>query len=213
MNAYHNKPELKALYVERAEKHAAADEVLQNYGYWKSGKGCNIGCLAHANENAHQELEKQIGYPAAMNYLGDNIFEGLPEEKAVAFFLKYPKAAREGADLSLVTAHFMVWLLTEEVTKNFDAEKFPEVAKSCKEIAALYQRKIDGGNVTNREWDDAAYAAADAADAAAYAAAYAARAAYAAARAAACYERMADKLIELMQNAPLDGDATAPEGK
>lgn len=262
MLAYKNDEKLKEMYVQRAVAHREADQLVQGYGYWKNGKGCAIGCLAHADKNAHQVLENDAGLPTSLNHLADHLFENLPSDKYRVWPERYAAAPKVGADLSLVSARFMVWLLTEEVVKHFDATAFPEVAACCATVSTLYRRKIAGEEIVDKEWiaaaraaraaaadaaPDAAARAADAAARATYAAAYAAvdaaaraaraayaavyaaaRAAYAAARAvdavdaavyaavyaaacaadaaaraAACaaYERMADKLIELMQEA------------
>lgn len=231
MLAFHSDPAIKAKFVQRAIQHREADEILQNYGYWRNGKGCAIGCLAHANENAHEALDKEAGLPAVLNHLADRIFEKLPKDKYRDWPRRYIDAPDPGADLTLVLPRFMVWLLTEKLTQYFDAEKFLGSAVVCNRVAGLYQRVVDGGTVTDQEWKDAA----DGADAvrAAYSvdtaysadaarAAYAARAAFAAARAAraaravdaaraayavdavdAAYEHMADKLIELLKAAPV----------
>lgn len=42
--------ERKRFYLDRAAAHRKDDEIVQGYGYWKSGKGCAVGCLAHRDD-------------------------------------------------------------------------------------------------------------------------------------------------------------------
>jgi hypothetical protein len=244
MVAYHGNPKIKAKYLKRVRAHAKDDELVQGYGYWKDGKGCAVGCTLHGSD--HKAYETELGIPVTIAHLEDCIFERLPTENARKWPSKFLGSIRPGADLSLVTARFMVWLLGDSekgVIRFTDATTRPCVET----VVNLYQRLIDGGIVSDYEWAEAAEAAARAAEAAARAAATAARAARAAeaaeaataataawaataaaraaeaaARAAATaaraaeaaawaaraaeaahYQRMADKLIELLSNAPL----------
>lgn len=57
-----------------------------------------------------------------------------------------------GRTKTRITARFMEWLLTEEVGRHFDAERFPEVAIALTYVASLYRREIDGGKVSEEEW-------------------------------------------------------------
>ena len=76
-----------------------------------------------------------------------------------------------GADLSLVYDRFMLWTLGDEnhgIIRHSDSSEI-------KAVRSLFQRKVDGGEVTKEEWRAAANAAAAAyadADAAYAAAAY-----------------------------------------
>lgn len=172
--AFHNKKEVKAEYLARVKAHQKADEIVKGQ-YWKGGKGCAVGCTIHGS--SHAKYETELGIPMTLAYLEDRIFENLPNDKAKKWPLKFLNAVKPGADLSLVTAKFMVWLLEDEVSQHFDAVKFPDVAKVSAKVIELYKKKIAGEKVSDAEWQEAARAA--------------------------CFERMADKLIELLKSAPM----------
>lgn len=96
--------------------------------------------------------------------LEDGIFERLPNGTAAKFPKRFLAAIKPGADLSLVGAKFMVWLLIDPKDGVLQYAR-PDGAKAIKRVAELYQRKIDGKRVQKQTWKNAAYAA-DAADAA-----------------------------------------------
>jgi hypothetical protein len=237
MKAYLNDLSLKVRFIEELEKHKKADAITQGtYGRKDDGqwKGCAVACSLRSLDIidgntlddeylTHGEYETRLGLPRTIAHLEDQIFEGLPKEKAMEWPLRFANAIQVGADLSLVTPKFMVWMLGD-VKQH--ASTFPDVLRSIDGVIALYERVLAGGQVTDDEWSAAAYAAYAAARAAraayaaayaAYAAARAARAAYAAADAAyaaadaayaaadaaraAAFEGMADKLIELLEAA------------
>ena len=200
MRAYHNDQAIKDKYLARVQAHYDADEIIKGE-YWENGKGCAVGCTLHSSD--HSAYETELGIPEILAQLEDGIFEGLPNDVAKEFPLRFLNAVKVGSDLSGVFPRFMHWLL---VDKEHGVIKFAKDKKVVQAVADLYQKKINGEDIDPDEWikvrsaADAAYAAdaADAADAAyaAYAAAYAADAAYAAARLV-----QADKLIELIENA------------
>jgi hypothetical protein len=218
--AFKNKPELKEKYVTRMEAHAKADELIQGT-YWENGKGCSTGCLMHSS-TPHKKMETVLGIPETVAYLNDRIFEGLDKGDAQKFAQDFIRVIPVGADLSLITPKFMVWLM-KDLRKY--AKGYPDVLKALKTVADLYQKIIDGGVVSDEEWAlaaeaaraawaaEAARAAARAARAAAWvarvarvaeavaeAAAEAAWAAWAAAEADQ-YKKMAKKLLELLAEA------------
>lgn len=161
----------------------------------------------------------------------------MPSKTAKQFPERFLKAIRPGADLSLVTARFIVWLMND---LQQHVRQYPGVLKALEAVQAVYERVVQGETVTDAEWSAAAkvekWACADGAHLetfwinesamrawhAAEAAEYAVRAATdskcsaRAAEAAACatstkrftvdsrmYELMADMLIELLQDAPV----------
>ena len=218
MIAYHNDPAIKAAILEQLAAHRAADQLVKGQ-YWDGGKGCAIGCAIHSG--FHSEYETRFGVPRILAHLEDRIFEGLPNDEAVEWPVRFMSVIRPGADLSLVWPRFALWLLTDGLSER--NRNIPKV----KAVADLYRQWTVGEKPSRRAWRAAsAYtAAADAADAAAYAAAAAAayaayaaanayadaayaaaaaaaNAAYAAANAsaaAAAYSNQANKLIELLQ--------------
>ena len=224
--AYHNDPALKAGLIASLKAHAEADEFVKGR-YWKNGKGCAVGCtlefLNQTDHTNHMLYESKLGIPVMLAKLEDRIFEGLPNDKAQQWPIKFSQAIRPGADLSLVGWKFLHWLLTDAgmLDDGGDKDVRAEI-KQCADFLVPLTRgdEVDAG---------AAYAAADAAYATAratyataraaadatyatYAAAHAA--AQAAAHAAACaadatytadadaaYEKMATKLLNLLRAA------------
>lgn len=192
MLAYHNDEAIKEKYLSRVADHRAADELLQGYGYWKDGKGCAVGCTIHGGN--HQAYETELGIPATIAHLEDGLFERLPVDLARQWPERFLNAIRPGADLSKVTARFMVWLLVDPadgVIRFVQEERFAQQRTVIEQCADLWQRVIDGGSVSDDEWSNAAAAAA-----------WAARAAAAWAAEAASIKKQADKLIELLESAP-----------
>jgi hypothetical protein len=192
--AFHGDAAIKTKYVERVKAHQAADEITQGF-YWENGKGCAVGCTIEGSQHARYETE--LGIPRIIARLEDRIFEGLTDEEAKKFPLKFLQAIKPGANLSMVWPKFVVWLLSDEKDGVTKFAKTERTRNSITAVTELYKRRLRGDEPTYDEWHadaaaDAAYAAADAAaadaadaaDAAAAAAAYAA-AAYAAADAAA----------------------------
>ena len=210
--AYKNEPTLKAMLVEEIKKHRAADEIAQ--GSYGNGEGpwCAVGCsIKSLNDRLgksyatgdHSVYEIELGIPRIIARLEDRIFEGLDKKIAADFPLRLAKAVPVGADLSLVWPRFIVWLLIDEKDGVLKYAKKEASVASIKRVAELYQRTIDGQEVTVDTWketrknadaayDAAAYAADAAADAYAYAYAYAARKDF--------YSKCADKLIEILKS-------------
>jgi hypothetical protein len=120
--AFHGDLAIKETYLKRVREHAAADQLVQGYGYWKDGKGCAVGCTLHSG--SHAAYETELGLPRALAHLEDRIFEGLPVEEARSWPERFLAAARPGADLSAVPWRMVQWLLTSEVpaTTNPDVE-------------------------------------------------------------------------------------------
>lgn len=217
----------REILVARARGHREADELRQGYWYWRRGKGCAIGCLAHDDARPHQILEEKYGLPARLSFAADAIFEGLSPDESRDWPERYASAAKEGADLSNVWNLFALWLLAE-------SGLLPQTRRSreaIETIAQLYRRASVGEVMTCEAWTSetgawvaklaastpsAAEAAEEAGEAAAAsvaarAAAWAADAATSPAAAAVAmraaagssesYEKMAAKLVELMGRA------------
>ena len=119
MKAFHNQTKIKEKYLKRVEKHYKMDEIIQGT-YWQNGKGCAVGCtiqeddVAKSNSGWHQRYEEALGIPRMIARLEDKIFEGLSNEEAKEFPLKFLKAVNVGADLSMVMPKFFVWLLGDK---------------------------------------------------------------------------------------------------
>jgi len=151
-------------------------------GKWR---GCAVGCSIRSlnlingtdiHTKDHYALANVLGITQQLHYLEDKIFEGLPKEKAMRWPLRFTEAIPEEANVSLVVSKFMVWLGEEmkELVNNFDVHRVWDT------VISLYQRVIDGQEVTQKEWlwtaKEAAWAEEEQ-----------------------FYEKMADKLIELLE--------------
>jgi hypothetical protein len=180
MKAFHGDKKIKDKYLARVLAHAKADEIIKGK-YWENGKGCAVGCTIHGND--HGAYERELGIQRVIARLEDGIFEGLPNERAMKFPQEFLEAVPVGADLSMVFYRFMHWLLIDPEDGVIRLAKMDRTKESIQKTAALFDRRIKGEEISDKDWDAAAaYAAA------AYAAAYAADAAadaYAAAAAAA----------------------------
>jgi hypothetical protein len=231
MIAFHNDPNIKAKYLHRVEVHAAADEIIHGK-YWERGKGCAVGCTIHSGN--YSAYETEMGIPIMLASLEDRLFEGMENEKSKKFPARFLSVIQPGADLSRVGWIWLHWLLTEELASRDDPRVAKEI-KACADVLipltkgepcdrnAADLARLAVIEARGSVWNSAAacaaaaYAAcaACAADASAYAAcaaayayaACAACAAYASAErdAAPTYERMAEKLLQLMADAPLHG--------
>ena len=189
--------------------------------------GCSINSLRaitgkvfdYGNHAAYEEL---IGVPRILARLEDGMFERLPDEKSQAWPVRFAEAIPVGADLSLVWPRFAHWLLVDDRDGVIRFAKTDDQRKAIQDVAKLYQDTINGVEVSIYTWRNASAASAAYADAASASAAYAAYAAaayaayaasasaayaaYAAAASAAAaadarskhYEKMADKLVELL---------------
>ena len=154
--AFHNKKSVKAKYLKRLEAHYKADEIIHGI-YWEKGKGCAVGCTVEKDQDAHEAMEKELGIPQTVAYLEDRIFENLENGESKKFPLKFLKAIPVGADLSLVTAKFMVWLLVDPKDGVIRFTKgYKDCSEAIKYVANLYKRRIKGEVVKDEEFAGAA---------------------------------------------------------
>ena len=89
MLAYHNDPQLKKQILEQLQRHYDADEIVKGR-YWQNGKGCAVGCTLYSNQ--HKEYESRFGIPEILAHLEDTIFEGLPNEEAKNWPIRFMSA-------------------------------------------------------------------------------------------------------------------------
>lgn len=161
MKAFHNDPKIKKKYLARLEAHYRADEIIQGI-YWENGKGCAISAY-----------ETELGIPSIIARLKARIFEGLPNECAKEFPLKFLKAVPIGADLSLVLYQFIHWLLVDE-TDGVISLSNEQGKVSILKVADLFKQKINGREINRDDcyaYATAAYAISDDARASTYLAA------------------------------------------
>jgi hypothetical protein len=152
--AFHNSLTIRQFYVERVLAHQFAHEIVQGTS-WKTTAAGAVGSTLHSNQ--HSQYEEMLGIPRQLAYLEDRIFEGLPAREAQAFPFAFLTSIPLGADLSLVLARFMLWLLIdpEHGVVRF-AGKHGQVIS---DVAALYQRILNGEAVAKPEWPPLIHAA------------------------------------------------------
>ena len=224
--AFHADPKIKRKYLARVRAHAKADEIIHGT-YWENGKGCAVGCTIHSY--LHANYEDELGIPRILARLEDRLFEGMTNGHAKEFPALFLKAVPVGADLSNVWNQFAHWLLIDERDGVIRFAKKEATRAAILTVGELYGRAAGGDVIEAAVWRKAraaaaayaaaAYAAAAydayyaayyaAAAAAAYDAAAASAAAYAAAARQAAYRKMADKLVDLMGQAPVAAKAGA----
>lgn len=225
--AYHNDPQIKSEILAELAQHRAADQLVQGYGYWKDGKGCAVGCTLHSGD--HIEYEARFGIPVAIARLEDTIFESLSINAARAWPERLMTSIRPGQDLARVHWALFHWILTDETINP--GINHPTVRSAVRQCADLMAVLKSGGEVSTWSAKRAAGRAVSAAGAtwsteiaarsAAWSAAGAARSAEESAAGSiesvlrsaagmawsaefhAAWLKISDKLIELIEAAPM----------
>ena len=156
--AFHNDPKIKETYLKRLELHYKADEIVKGI-YWEKGKGCAVGCTVekNGNEDPHLAMEKELGIPKELAYLEDALFEELPNGESKEFPVTFLNAIPVGADLSLITAKFVVWQFEDKKygLKNIKEVKDDKnVYRICEAVTNAYKAVIKGETVTQEQWEN-----------------------------------------------------------
>ena len=186
--AYHNNPQVKSEILAQLALHRAANHLVQGYGYWNNGKGCAVGCTLHSGD--HIEYEARFGIPVAIARLEDSIFEGLSIEAARMWPERLMTSIRPGQDLSRVHWVLLHWLLTDEtINPGINHTTVRDAVRQCADLISV----LKNGGAVSESAESAAWSAAWSA---------AASAAWSAAGSAA-WLRISDKLIELIEAAPM----------
>lgn len=158
MLAFHGKVSIKNKYVARVKAHYKADEIIQGT-YWERGKGCAVGCTVETSMNPHERMEIELGIPRELAFLEDALFEELSNGRAKESPLKFIQAIPVGADLSLVTAKYIVWQFEDKKhgMKGVGAiNEDKELVAVCQAVVDLYKRRIKGDEPKEQEWIDLA---------------------------------------------------------
>lgn len=215
MLTFEKNPHLKDEIERQLIRHYEADEIIKGK-YWDMGKGCAVGCTIHSSD--HMLYESLFGIPVMLARLEDCIFEGLSNELAKEWPLRFWRSIKPGLDMSFVGWKFLYWILDDEFAEFQEHKIIGNSLMLCKGV--IHKKSM--GNELPREQINAAANAAYATNAAAYVAAYAADAAADATDAAALaaanaanaanadysaadaakkefYKRAADKLIYLIE--------------
>jgi hypothetical protein len=218
--SYKGSKKLKTDFIKEVLWHYETDKIIKgSYGDNASPeKGfCAVGCSIHSlnrmkgksyDISKHKVYETELGIPEWLARLEDTIFEGLPDELAMKWPLRFAKAIPVGVNLEPVKWKISVFILSENIERVLaldisDGLK-KQVVDSIRDVLAIYEQAIKVG-----VWDAAAARSAAwsarSAESAARSAARSARSAESAAWSAesaawsAAYERYADKLIEILK--------------
>ena len=164
LRAFHGDKKIKAKYVNRVKAHEKADEIVQGK-YWQNGKGCAVGCTLEAgNEHydLHKKYETELGIPEAIAHVEDVLFELMSNEDAKKFPRCFLEAIPVGADLSLVPAKLIVFIL-DDVLGVKEVVEDKKVTAAIKKTQILWKKTSDGKKVTSAAWSAAEIAARSAA--------------------------------------------------
>jgi hypothetical protein len=134
MKAFLNDESVRKKYLDRVHAHAKADEFIKGK-YWQNGKGCAVGCTIHDSD--HSKYETELGIPEWLARVEDAFFEGLPNELAKEWPVKFLEAVNIGADLNKIKPAFMIYIL-DQALKNFDHEKYPDVKTAINHVQDLW---------------------------------------------------------------------------
>jgi hypothetical protein len=153
--AFHGEQSIKDKYVARAAAHRAADEIRQNFGYWKRDndnvmRDCAVGCTLHSSN--HEAYETELGIPCGLAYLEDGLFERMTPERAKNWPVEFLMAVPVGADLSKVAAQMILWMLVDEKEGITAFDLSDNVKILARELAALYARSLSGDEPRDAEW-------------------------------------------------------------
>ena len=218
MLSFHGKEKIKEKYLKRLKNHYDADEFVKGK-YWEKGKGCAVGCTIHGSD--HSRYETEIGIPEWVARVEDKIFEGLPDNIAKEWPLKFLKSIPVGVDLNKIKIQFLIFIV-ESVIDKFDHNKFHRIKSEIKKVISKLKSNSfrNSDCVADANADVAAFAAYSAcvsdgdAAAAAYPGYYASAAATATEEAADAdghagdsskskkqltYKKFSEKLIELIE--------------
>jgi len=189
LKAFLNDKKIKQKYIKRLEQHYKHDEIIKGK-YWEDGKGCAVGCTVHSD--SHKCYESELGIPEWLAYLEDRLFEGMTNDKAKEFPLRFIKAIPVGFENWQHVYHQICIYNLTEICQDTDNKI---VHKAISDIITLHRNE----ETDKKKWSAAWSAARSAAESAARSAARStARSAESAARSAAYY-KISEKLIELLE--------------
>ena len=177
--AFKNTEITKPKIMAQLRAHAKADEIIKGQ-YWKDGKGCAVGCTIHSGN--HAEYESRFGIPQMLARLEDCIFEGLPNDEAKKWPIRFISAVEPASNLSRVGWQFLHWLLTDEkVNPGINHPLVCDAIRRCADVLTPLSTgtRVDQSAVWSAAGsaESAAWSAAESARSAAWSAAESARSA------------------------------------
>ena len=170
---------MAATFLEMAERHRAADMLIQGFFEKQDGKACSVGCFNADLGNAPDDFEALAnftGYPEWAHRLQEAIFEGLPPDEAKDWHVQFAERCERVRDWKTQYHQTMIGVLNIALPHDTSIVVQP--------VIDLHKRAMIGDTPTAAEWAAARDATRAAARDAARAAAWAAEATRAAAWAA-----------------------------
>lgn len=149
--AYGSSEAFKAAVVAEMRRHVELETLIPGE-YWKSGKGCFIGCIIHSDN--HAAAMKKIGAPLRLGHLCERTFEGCCRSSLAdghKFAIELLEAIPAGADLSAVPDRIMVKILSHLLDFKPVAES-EKALKAVSMVRDLYQRTVDRDLPKGSEW-------------------------------------------------------------
>ncbi len=180
--SYHNDENIKLKYLARVQAHFEADEIIKGK-YWGNGKGCAVGCTIHGQNYAAYEIE--LGLPVWLAKLEDCLFEGMRNEDAKIFPVRFLESIPVGKSLDRVKWKFLLFVLDNckdiiaKSSISIDQSLKDDIIKCNEKITAVLKKALKIGFVDITDAATFSYAASYASyasyasDVAVYAAAYA----------------------------------------
>ena len=143
-----------------ADAHQEADEYVSG-SYWTGSKGCSVGCsvedmkrlgkLNGVGHGDHAALARATDVPEMLWRLANNIFEGLPTKDRSAWTPAFLRAVSKATKLNSAPARIMARCAEKLAEEAIRAD----VRETCKIVAALWRRRADGKDPSEKEWDAA----------------------------------------------------------
>jgi hypothetical protein len=180
MLSFHGKESVKKKYLKRVIAHRKADEIVKGI-YWQKGKGCAVGCTIHGDN--HFAYETELGIPAWIAFLEDDLFERMPNEDAKEWPARFLEAVPVGKDpawFDRIKSQFLHYVLVDEKDGVVNVATRDDVKGWIRSVAVIHEKLGRGEVPTDDEKVQAERAARDAWDAWAAWAAWDAWAAWAA---------------------------------
>jgi len=115
MKAFLNDKKVQQKFITRLEEHYKLDEIIKGQ-YWEDGKGCAVGCTVHSD--SHNCYEIELGIPEWVARLEDQLFEGMPNDKAKEFPLKLLNSIPLGFDNWQHIYHQLCVFMLEKIFKT-----------------------------------------------------------------------------------------------
>ena len=152
--AFHNTEVSKSRLLATLAGNRNAERLTQAHDYWRTGRGCAVGCAIHAfrpgQEGEHLLFEELFGIPETLAHLQDAIFERMTTEQAVAFPERFVDAITVGADLRDVAMCWGLWLMRDP---DSPTAQWHQSLPQLSHVAEMMERQLGDHPPTTSEWE------------------------------------------------------------